>query len=513
MALVRLDWGGKSPQVTIDEDVADRLEEKFLIHRSAILANKTCPYKSFLEYWYEDHGLSPYRLEQHLFIGICVHRALQHLFEHCRVHHPSNDFDEKCIDDAVAWGHQVYREILEKRELKLKYGEDLQYTLREIYNLIEALVRVYAAYRLAEFLEEYEILEVEKEEVFDSLSQIVTWLAKADGLLRRRSDNQLVALSIKTASVFTETNMRNILIDMQGVSEIEAIEDRLNTIRRGLLDGTVAIESLRGSSLGVYLFRLWSKGRETPTINTPIKIFAVQYEYLIKGAHRKVDKTSSHYQYATHLLHPVKTVGYVNLTSSTKSGLQFQTTQSEYEWVIPTGKLPSGKSKVDIYDGIGVKEWISMLASLDVQPQHGNPFKDVIIAGNERLVKRTDIQRREWRVSTKFKAEEIAKHLVEIAFIKKTLDYHLTRKYPDDTLVNDLLKQYEEKIMQYFPKDGKDKQVCYNYYGDECPFTKVCLHNLNIKDAIASGMFITREPHHELEKQQFVQKGFLKEDV
>jgi hypothetical protein len=50
---------------------------------------------------------------------------------------------------------------------------------------------------LKSFLEEYEVLEVEKEEVFDSFSPIVTWLGKADGLLRRKSDNELIILSFK----------------------------------------------------------------------------------------------------------------------------------------------------------------------------------------------------------------------------------------------------------------------------------------------------------------------------
>jgi hypothetical protein len=64
----------------------------------------------------------------------------------------NGDFTEKCIDDSVMWAHDVYRDILQHREIELKRVkingvweiENLNYTVREIHALIEALIRSFA---------------------------------------------------------------------------------------------------------------------------------------------------------------------------------------------------------------------------------------------------------------------------------------------------------------------------------------------------------------------------------
>lgn len=488
--------------------------EKFLIHRSAILTYKACPYKYFLEYALGGHGVVSFAMPQHLLIGIAIHRGLQHLLEHCRVEHPDGDFSEKCIDDAVDFAHKVFVEVIEKREIELKKKwngssydvEDLNYTIKEIYNLIEALIRAYAVYRLRNFLEEYEVLEVEKEEVFDSFSDIVTWLGKADGLLRRKKDNELVILSFKTASEFGNSNMFNIRIDMQGCSEIIAVEDRLNKHYKIFYEAFVKANAYVqevGDELHNYFH--W-KIRQTIGF-VPIQVFANQYEYLVKGKHRADSSEPLKYKYQTHLLHAVKSDSAA--VAQLGSGLRFGASGSiEYEWVIPQGKLPKGKKKFDVADDVGVKVWVDMLARGEVQPEKGDALEGVIIAGEERLAKRSLEQLKEWRISTQFEAEEIAER------VRTLNDLKLRAAFPEnESSTRDMLLEiYETKLKQFFRRDGMDSQLCYAYYGDKCPFTEHCHKGVMIEDGLESGMWIVREPHHELEVERFKEKGFLKED-
>lgn len=509
--------------------VGDSFEqEKFLIHRSAILSYKACPMKYYLEYAWGGHGVSHHRIEQHLLIGICIHRGLQHLLEHCRVEHPDGSFEEKCIDDAIMWAHKVFTEIISKRELALKKSfdktmnswieEDLNYTVKEIYALIEVLIRVYASYRLPSLLDEYEILEVEKEEVFDDFSEIVTWLGKADGLLRRKSDNALIVLSFKTASDFSKSTMSNILIDMQGCSEIVAIEERLNRIKHKLKSDSYQIVKDAGDTTYVFDNESITKGLFDYIVcthpNRRIEVFANQYEYLVKGKHRADSTSPTFYKYQTHLLHPIKSGGgaAMQLGSGLKFGSGIYLGQSEYEWVIPQGKLPAGKHKINIVDDIGIKAWVDMLARLEVQPEKGHPFESVVYAGEERLAARTQEQLKEWRISTQFEAEEIAGYLAVLNNIAGKIDACEELNTPNIEYLNDLKELAQVKLLQFFSRDGKDAQLCYDYYGGSCPFTSHCHESVSIEDGLESGLYIMRIPHHQLEVERFIKKGWLKED-
>lgn len=507
----------------------DLAHEKLLIHRSAILTHRSCRYKSYLEFFYKNHGITSEAIPQHLLIGICIHRGLQHLLEHCRVEHPNGDFEEACIDKAVGWAHETFREILSKRSLELKsfYNkesktrevEDLNYTIGEVNALIEALIRSYAVFRLKEFLEEYEVLEVEHEEVFDNFSSIVTWLGKADGLLRRKKDNKLVILSIKTASEFGSWTMSNITCDMQGLSEIAAVEDRLNFFYRTLLERNHLEISYNDNKLnygsdwtlteGTYNFI--RKHLIDSQSDRPIQVFGNQYEFLIKGKHKKSSINSNQYHYFTPLLHPIKNDSIINVGLGGLRFGNYQSSGGEYEWYHGQGKLPKGKRKIDIYNDIGVKEWIDRLAKGEIQPELGSPFQDIIIAGEDRLICRSREEIEEWRISTQYEAEEVAKQLAQINQLEKDIRYHeqLSANKETGRFLLELKELYRIRLLQFFPKDGKDKQLCFNYYGDECPFAEHCHRHLNLEDAIETGFYIKRTPHHALEVERFKEKGFL----
>lgn len=463
--------------------------EKLLISRSAILSYNACHRKGYLDYFYNGHGLAGHSMPQAPFIGICIHAGLEYLFQSCT----ENDIDPH-IDHAVKAALEVYNEILSKRELGLKFDEDIVYSVRyELPNLIEALIRVYAMHRLPEFLAEYEVLEVEREEVVEDFTETVTWLGKADGLLLRKRDNALIALSIKTAGEFASSTMRNILHDMQGVSEVYAIEKRLNGYlalleRNGHLSREEALAMLLQNNVPMALAIYIVEHYVNTLMSTPIKVLASQYEFLIKG--RKSLDSFGQYKYSSHLLHPIKSNDVV---APGVSGLVFGSNKSNYEWGVRKGRLPKNLEKINIWEDIGLEAWLAKLNNLEVQPELGHPFDNIIIAGPDRLVARREEEIEEWEVSTRFKAEQIEQQLDYIGINSPTRHEEL----------------HKILLMQYFDKNTAS---CHDYYGEDCLHVAHCHQGLDIEEGLQSGFYQIRRPHHKAEVDKFIEKGYLNKD-
>jgi len=146
---------------------------KHFTSRTAILTTKVCPYKRYLAFELAGTGYSTERVSLDLLIGTVCHRGLQHLLEHCRLHTPDEELSEACIDEAVAKAYEVWRDTLSKHQLWLHSGEEdrLEWIVAEQETLFEGLIRAFAIRRLPTLLEEYEILEVEHEEVFKDFTE------------------------------------------------------------------------------------------------------------------------------------------------------------------------------------------------------------------------------------------------------------------------------------------------------------------------------------------------------
>ncbi len=125
--------------------------------------------------------------------------------------------------------------------------------------LVEGMVRAYARRRLRPLLEEFEVLEVEREGEwllsvqphcihtdendhqacgrcgfgpqvnadFDAPCYELWFMSRPDALLRSRSDNSLYLLSYKTAATWDVRKARDAERDMQGLSEGIEVERRL----------------------------------------------------------------------------------------------------------------------------------------------------------------------------------------------------------------------------------------------------------------------------------------------
>lgn len=218
-----------------------------------------------------------------------------------------------------------------------------RYLFEELSALVEALVRAYARRRLRPLLEEFEVLEVEREgewklgewvdtrqhEVFSSpdmpsedaipgdvvdgwlrladnmnpkwrrfwparpseLDVYELWfMSRPDALLRHRQTNELQLLSYKTTGSWDIRKARDVQHDMQGLSEGVEVERRLAEWWQQLQD-------LRGSDakLGYGWTADWAYQNNVPykyaewlaAQLAPPRVAAIRYEFLIKGERRE----------------------------------------------------------------------------------------------------------------------------------------------------------------------------------------------------------------------------------
>jgi hypothetical protein len=179
------------------------------------------------------------------------------------------------------------------------------YLFAEQSALVEAMVRAYCRRRLRPLLEEFEVLEVEREGSW----KLTEWynpgactcyrtnhtsephtpdcgawktavelyfLSRPDALLRHRQTNELQILSFKTTGQWDVRKARDIQHDMQGLSEGVEIERRLGEWWGLMPGGRPWIDAAKyGCSEAMHLYL-----RNLPS---PPRVSAIRYEFLLKG--------------------------------------------------------------------------------------------------------------------------------------------------------------------------------------------------------------------------------------
>lgn len=474
--------------------------------RSAVLSEKTCGYKRYLTYHYNGYGITGANEPLALLIGTIVHRGMQHLLEHCRKHESDEQLTTDCINEAVEVARELWLKTLSKKNLLLHSGEydRLPWIIAEQECLWEGLIRAWAIKRLPDILEEFIILEVEKEEVFENFSDMVTFLGKADGLFLGKPNHpsaagKIVQLSIKTASTFPEVTQRNIQHDMQGVSEQVCTNDRLEKawkkweeiVQDADFLGLVPEDFSPETQAFIKQYSWFKEFKECPTV------YAVQYEFLLKGQRKQDPQNSGIYKQQSFLCHPYKLDSIMTL-----SGNSLGFTPTSYKWKTGSGRQAKGWEKTDIWDDIGIENWVEMLAMGKVQPEEGDPFQNILIFPG--LVIRLPEEIEEWKVSTSYGEEVIAKHLDEIDDLVNVLN---NTDIPDKAEY--ISQQIRDKIWQYFPKNT---QNCHDFYGEDCQFVNHCHELADLTTLEESGLVQPRVPHHDLEKEMFIKKGFINDE-
>jgi hypothetical protein len=151
------------------------------------------------------------------------------------------------------------------------------------------------------------------------------------------------------------------------------------------------------------------------------------------------------------------------------------------------GRPPKSWEKINIWQIMSVKQWIFMLNTGQIQPEIGNILKDIIYTSD--LIFRSNEEQEEWKLSIGYMIETIENRLRNLEIWKQGT--------------------YEQNLAMLFPKNT---QSCHNFYGKDCIFVSVCHNGLDIDEAFEFGTYKTRHPHHDLEREYFKEKGWLKDE-
>jgi hypothetical protein len=196
------------------------------------------------------------------------------------------------LNDAIA-GQDAELAQLAAATVAKGRSEFDQYLYAEQSALVEGLVRAYARRRLRPLLEQYEVLEVEREGSWQLHAPAgqdaegsywghpdVWFMSRPDALLRERQSNQLYIMSFKTAADWDYRKEKEAGHDMQGLSEGVEVEKRLAEWWRLIRehDGKHLLSDISKP--------MWEFLQAIPS---PPRILGIRYEYMLKGS-RWMDK-------------------------------------------------------------------------------------------------------------------------------------------------------------------------------------------------------------------------------
>lgn len=470
------------------------MTQPFLTDRSRIIAHQTCNRLRYYQYEWNGVGLSPVRSSIPLTVGKCTHAGLEILLTAVlKADQKGIQRDAKWlegfVDLAVEKALSDYDFDCRERSLELSESDDASYVYMEQRALIEAMIRGWCVARLPSFLEEYEVVEVEREELltlvepsmcpmcngkgevrfnitYVGIAETCTgcngqgkvggilFMARADGLLRNRRDNNLYILSFKTAAKYDERTARDNRYDMQGMSELAAIESRLEREHELFSQQAHAVGSVPGPAP---------------------KIMGVQMEYLLKGERSKeyIDGSySGPYRQNSPLIRPYMKQGILS------SGDAFA---HRYQWVDEmsgnTRRLGKGWARVNIWEVMPVKEWIEMLAANEVQPEAGDALTVQFVSPPPIYRNEDDVRSFLTQVTAQEKRIAAAREWVAGAQSEEERTRLLDENFP-----------------QY-------RRACV-YYGAPCAYVPLCHEGL-ASSPLTTGLYSIRRPHHLREKERF----------
>lgn len=396
------------------------------------------------------------------------------------------------------------------------------YLFKEQSALVEAMVRAYARRRLRPLLEQYEVLEVEREgqwllsesldvcavclwkgtvkemagerhevphcpkckNTFFYSSPELWFMSRPDALLRERLSNELYILSYKTTGKWDVRKERDAGHDMQGLSEGVEIEKRLGQHWRAMHDrgdGGVSLDDVGpiGEATAKYLREL----------STPPRIMGIRYEYLLKGD-RWVDKDlSAKLEVEARTQRSLLIRGYLN--SGMTSG------DEQWNWSWDYIKEDGSTSKLywkswrgaAVFEHMPVKQWIDMLD------------RSVIAVGEES---------REMGYTCPAQATGFTtEHPLDSVFIPPIVVYR------NDDDLRDWIEQVEAQergvaesvaLVEAATDEGERRHLLNVHfpqsrrsceYPSTCAMVKVCYGGEDVRrDPLGSGLYKIREVNH-----------------
>ncbi len=409
--------------------------------RSRTLEYQECPRARYWMYEHAGRGVVPVRVNIPLSTGAAMHEGLAALIS------------GKDADAAAAAAVADYDSEVLGRGLQVEANEVLEYVYGEQKALVEALVRAYAIYRLPRLLEQYEVLEVEREDVVPLLYSVdgrpLVWMSRADALLRNKENDTLEVMSFKSAARWDTRQESAANHDMQGLSEAFAIEARLKRDIYAIRMEFLLKGDRRENSEGIY-------AQESPLIRAYKKNlpWPAEPEY-----------AWSYYWHCS-APHPMR----------------------KSKWY-PTGQCPGDGRKHKISDDFesisvwtedvlgGVKGWVEKLGENSIQPEAGDALSQQFVIPVPFYRQPEDMKR--WYRQVSSQEARVAVNARKVRDARNQ-------------------EEFEGLLDEHFQMHTRSCD-----WPTKCPFQDICFGRCPAKTELPD-LYQWRMPHHEPELVQLV---------
>lgn len=400
-----------------------------LIDRSRILARRECPRRRWFGYEIYGRGVALKRKYLPLLDGISVHTALAMLLEGQDV----NAAIHKALTD--------YGAAVDRYGLVLAEGEDTPYVIAEQAALIEALIRTYAVVGLPRLLDEFDVIEVEKEHKVE-LSGETVLMTRADALLQERATDDYHILSYKTAATWDRRKKREAQHDDQGLSELLGVESSLEN------------------------------GEQ---------VMGIRMEYLLKGERTDYPAQDGHYIQHSPLIRAYRRQGITPDQDELTARYEWKCVGphtaygARKTWECPGGKthkLGADWEKVNAWElAGGIERWIEWLAHHDLEL-----LQKQIVVPNPYSRREEDLKH--WIRQVTHAEDQLGTY---VEFTERARDRG------DRAL-------YLNQLDLFFEQNRRSCD-----WPSTCPFQEICFGATDPMDPLSDPAFEPRTPHHQPE--------------
>jgi hypothetical protein len=448
------------------------MDDRFLTSRSAVECFQDCSRYRYNQYYLGGKGLVGVQKSVPLVTGGAIHAGVEHLMNRIRIGEIPG------VDAGVEVAVRKYRNDVEAvgfLDKQIKTDRQQLFTYNEQMALTEALIRAWAIVEMPRIIERYKVIHVEREIEPIEMTPGVWLQAKVDAELQDLQTKDYLNYSLKSLKQWDERSENSYKSDLQGITEMWAVEQDSARGDRILIDLVDLIKQLDTEARGRVILSTieqtigyFNKKKEGK------KVSAVRFCILIKGArYKSVYDTNVEDLFVTHspLIRGYKLI--------TPTSVEFA---HSFNYPNPDnksgkGRLGKGWEPFNVWEQMGVKTWIDMLMGGGVQPECGKVIEGQVITPVEYFRSQGEMD------------EAIREIGYQEAEIRLGLHY-LTMK---DTW------QEESVIAKWFPHIRKH---CEFHFGGPCEYKALCWRPEVTADPIGSGLYQIRTAHHEAERLQ-----------
>jgi hypothetical protein len=394
------------------------------VDRSRILDAQSCPRKRWWAYHFGGKGIQRLSKSLPLVLGGTFHDGMATLME------------GKEIDAAVLRAQLELSNAFEEKGIVVE--GDAQLAMFEQGALVEGMLRAWEIHEGESFRNAFEVIEVEQEGVAE-LAEGMELLYRPDAVVRERSSGDVYVLSLKTCSSYSQITFNQAQTDMQSMSEVFGVQQKLG-----------------------------------------LKVEGVLYRHIVKGR-RALDDYSGQYRQDSHLIY-----GWVRGNGEDQEWAWKYRYPREEELIgTVDGKqytqryqqLPKGFRKVSVWDNYegGVKAWIEALAAREIIPRTVHPFDSI-------FPQSLPISRREDEIES-WKRQIVAQE-TNIAGLLRAIEYKNGEMDDDGELLDQCFPQHTARCFDWSSK---------------CQFWDACFTPSVTSDPLGSGLYKIREANHSTE--------------